>query len=85
MKFHELNSRQVKSAMESLKGQGLILNEEVFIPEADIFLCSYKSSKFNIKFDIAYGTQIEGVSDMSLDEIENVEAMILHEVFSSTR
>ena len=54
---------------------GLTLEGTASIPEADVLRCRYKSKRFNIKFDLAYGVCIEaidGLADPELKEIANL-------------
>lgn len=64
--FDEIHARLQRGV------DGLTLDGTASIPEADVLRCRYKSKRFNIKFDLAYGVCIEardGLADHELTEI----------------
>jgi hypothetical protein len=74
-KFHELTPQEVKLSI--LNDPDFLLEKEIYIAEADIFLCRYKGNRFNIKFDIVYGTEVEPLSEISKTEAKKIENTIL--------
>ncbi|MFC7422038.1 hypothetical protein ACFQNF_19450 [Iodobacter arcticus] len=40
----------------------------VSIPEADVLLCTYNGIRINVKFDYAYGWEIESIGDDKLKD-----------------
>lgn len=56
--------------------QEITLAEEVFIPEANVFLCSCRGKRFNVKFDMDYGVSIEAVDSFSSEELASIRRML---------
>ena len=74
---HDLDALDFDEVLARLQRgvDGLTLEGTASIPEADVLRCRYKSKRFNIKFDLAYGVCIEaldGLADHELKEIANL-------------
>ncbi|RQX78650.1 hypothetical protein DF034_33385 [Burkholderia anthina] len=55
---------------------GISLQKVVCLPEADILCCEYMGRRFNVKFDLDYGVSLEGVSDFSVDELQDIARIL---------
>lgn len=71
-----LNANNIKISQDKLMEQGLEIMKDVFIPEADIFLCKYKNKRLNLKIDLDYGLSIESVDFMDNNEIKEIEKIL---------
>jgi len=54
--------------------------EEVVIAEANVFLCKYKSKRFNIYFDLDYGPGLKAVDKMDEEVLKMIEKLIAAEI-----
>lgn len=70
-----LDFESVRSALLGGKG-GISLQKVVCLPEADILCCEYMGRRFNVKFDLDYGVSLEGVSDFSVDELQDIARIL---------
>lgn len=54
----------------------LTLEGTASIPEADVLRCRYKSKRFNIKFDLAYGVCIEALDGLADHELKDIADLL---------
>jgi len=72
--LHELTLAQVQAAVAVLHERGRIeLLRLGTMPEADVFLCRSGGRRFNVKFDLAYGAQLDAVDAFSRQELAELE------------
>jgi len=76
-KFHELTTQEIEKSIGRLKNEGLLLEEAVFIAEADVLRCRFLGRRVNIKIDLAYGAEIDPVDAFSSKEIDEISNLIL--------
>lgn len=73
-KLHELDLAQVETAVTALHRRGRIeFLQRGMMPEADVFLCRSGGRRFNVKFDLAYGAQVDAVDAFSRQELAELE------------
>ncbi|QOF76416.1 MULTISPECIES: hypothetical protein [unclassified Variovorax] len=76
-KFHELTTQEIEKSIGRLKNEGLLLEETVFIAEADVLRCRFLGRRVNIKIDLAYGAEIDPVDSFSSKEVDEISSLIL--------
>jgi len=72
--LHELTLAQIQAAVAALHQRGQIeFLRSGTMPEADVFLCRSGGRRFNVKFDLAYGAQLDAVDAFSRQELAELE------------
>ncbi|AOR67790.1 hypothetical protein BBJ41_09680 [Burkholderia stabilis] len=51
---------------------GIVFEQRVSIPEADVLCCRYKGERFNVKFDLDYGVFVDRVGELSDEDIAEI-------------
>jgi hypothetical protein len=78
VEFQKLSYHELKHGLKEVASVYKIeVLEEVVIPEANVFLCRHNGKRFNVYFDLAYGTQIKAVDRIDKDELMKIETLIL--------
>ncbi|KRB11006.1 hypothetical protein [Lysobacter sp. Root690] len=73
-----LSLAQVESAVQRLYDLGRIeLIHRGMMPEAEVFLCRYQGRRFNLKYDLAYGAELQAVAAFSHDELDAIAASLV--------
>lgn len=75
--FLHMENQEVAAALRVLFERGEVeLIEEVFIAEADVFLCRWRGKRVNVKFDFAYGPELSFLEPTPKQEREELETLI---------
>ncbi|CAH0152601.1 hypothetical protein SRABI27_00561 [Pedobacter sp. Bi27] len=55
----------------------IVVEKEAFIPEANLILCRFKGERFNLKYDLNYGPDIEAIGNINKSDLEIILQLIL--------
>jgi hypothetical protein len=77
VEFRSLSYDELKHALKEASSVHKIeILEEVIIPEANVFLCRHNGKRFNVYFDLVYGSEIKAVDRIDKDELITIETLI---------
>lgn len=77
-KFSELDVNQIREAIARLpEADGVVIEGEGLMPEADVLLCTLTGRRFNVKVDLDYGAETQAVGAITKDELEELERRIV--------
>ncbi|TCW81461.1 hypothetical protein C5O80_23750 [Burkholderia sp. SRS-46] len=67
----QLDSLDVDAVMLRMQQHpgDIVLEQHVFIPEADVLCCHYKGERFNVRFDLDYGVFVDRIGALSDDDM----------------
>lgn len=76
--FYKLSVTEIKKAISKIpETEGLIIEDEVLMPEADVLLCRYRGLRFNIRVDVVYGAEAEPIDIFTKVELDTIKKQIL--------
>ncbi|WP_255991111.1 hypothetical protein [Chitinolyticbacter albus] len=77
MKLEELTYEQLRSLVDAATSQHIFeVFDEVFLAEANVFICKRRGKRFNLKYDIDYGLSLEPVDRHTADELTELTAVL---------
>jgi hypothetical protein len=78
MNLYNLTYSEILEALNKMDAvHGITVEKEAFIPEADLILCKFKGEKFNLKYDLNYGADIEVIGNINKSDLEIIVQLIL--------
>ncbi|MBN3826059.1 hypothetical protein G3O00_20850 [Burkholderia sp. Ac-20384] len=58
---------------------GIVFEQRVLIPEAEVLCCRYKGERFNVKFDLDYGVSVDRVGKLSGEDVAEIVGWLVKE------
>ncbi|NTZ87683.1 hypothetical protein FCJ61_33010 [Burkholderia metallica] len=58
---------------------GIVFEQRVSIPEAEVLCCRYKGERFNVKFDLDYGVSVDRVGMLSGEGVAKIVGWLMKE------
>jgi hypothetical protein len=78
MNLYNLTYSEILDALNKMDvAHGITVEKEAFIPEADLILCRFKGERFNLKYDLNYGPDIEAIGNINKSDLEIILQLIL--------
>lgn len=76
--FYKLSVNEIKEVIGKMPvTEGIIIESEVLMPEADVLLCRYRGRRFNIRVDVVHGAETEPVDTFTNVELDIIKKQIL--------
>lgn len=78
MNLHNLTYSEILEALIKMDAvHEITVEKEALIPESDLILCRFKGERFNIKYDLNYGPDIEAIGNINKSDLEIIVQLIL--------
>jgi len=78
MNLYNLTYSEILEALNKMDAvYGIVVEKEAFIPEANLILCRFKGERFNLKYDLNYGPDIEAIGNINKSDLEIILQLIL--------
>ncbi|PCE30991.1 hypothetical protein [Burkholderia ubonensis] len=75
----QLDGLDIDDLMRRLQrnSEGIVLEQQVSIPEADVLCCRYKGERFNVKFDLDYGVFVDRIGTLSDSDMSDIVRLLV--------
>ncbi|CAH0152109.1 hypothetical protein SRABI36_02116 [Pedobacter sp. Bi36] len=78
MNLYNLTYSEILDALNKMDAVcEIVVEKEAFIPEANLILCRFKGERFNLKYDLNYGPDIEAIGNINKSDLEIILQLIL--------
>ena len=78
MNLYNLTYSEILDALNKMDAvYEIVVEKEAFIPEANLILCRFKGERFNLKYDLNYGPDIEAIGNINKSDLEIILQLIL--------
>lgn len=86
MNLYDLTYQEIIDALRKIDPvHEIIIEKEALIPEADLIFCRFKGERFNLKYDLNYGPDLDAVGNISKSDLETIEQLIIEQYRSSNK
>lgn len=80
MNLDDLTYSEILAALNKMDATNEITVErEIFIPEADLIFCRFKGERFNLKYDLNYGPDLEAIGNLNSADLETIAQLIIQQ------
>jgi hypothetical protein len=78
MRLEELTYEQLRSVVRAAASQRLIeVLDEVILADANVFLCRRSGRRFNLKYDVDFGSALEPVDRHTAAELGEIAKILM--------
>jgi hypothetical protein len=86
MNLYDLTYLEIIDALRKIDPvHEIIIENEAFITEADLIFCRFKGERFNLKYDLNYGPDLDAVGNINKSDLETIEQLIIQQHRSSNK